>query len=201
MQDNRIFTAAAILLLAIWAGYNLYISYTSPSYCPMGNHSIYSYSNLLPILLIVILAFSLLPRSKSSSKSSSRHSGPSGLSRPPRSTKNVNFDLDAKLDAIGIDNKSENGERIGEEEGIQETQGIPREETLENGGTHGNILPKDMTKDILSIIRENPGITQEELREITGYSASKVSVQVKELEEKGLIRREKYGRTYRIYPQ
>ncbi len=152
MGNNRIFTAAAILLLAIWAGYNLYMSYTSPSYCPMGSHGIYSYSNLLPLLLIVILAISLLQ---------SRPSRLLGSARAP---------------------SLENQERVKKAENIRE--GAVKE-----------------FSDLLSIIKERPGITQEELRELTGYSASKVSTEVKELEEKGLIRREKHGRTYRIYPE
>lgn len=171
MRDNRIFTAAAILLLAIWAGYNLYMSYTSPSYCPMGNHSIYSYSNLLPVLLIVILALSLLPKSKLQS----------------RTVRDIN----------NKSKKSENTEGIGK--------------SKEPSGALSAIQKKDVkgldvrknaqSTNILSVIRESPGITQEELREITGYSASKISVEVKELEEKGLIRREKHGRTYRIHPE
>ena len=152
MGNNRIFTAAAILLLAIWAGYNLYMSYTSPSYCPMGSHGIYSYSNLLSLLLIVILAISLLQ---------SRPSKPPGSARVP---------------------SLENQEKVKKAENIRE--GAVKE-----------------FSDLLSIIKERPGITQEELREISGYSASKVSTEIKELEEKGLIRREKHGRTYRIYPE
>ncbi len=176
MRDYRIFTTGAILLLAVWAGYNIYMSYTSPSYCPVGSHSIYSYSNLLPILLILILAFSLLPGSKSRSRPSSKLSMSSGQHRLAGN----NSDLDVKLDAIRANSR-----------------GDPGEEATQNGGVHGDVQPKD----ILSIIRENPGITQEELREVTGYSASKVSVQVRELEERGLIRREKHGRTFRIYPE
>ena len=159
MREDRIFTVAAILLLAIWAGYNLYMSYTSPSYCPMGNHGIYSYSNLLPVLLILILVISLLPRSRPQPRGD-RNSRDAGAYRPSGSS-----------DKKEVENASD--------------------------GVGRNARPKD----ILSVIRGNPGITQDELRNITGYSASKISAEIKELELRGLIRREKYGRTYRIYPE
>jgi len=152
MGNTRIFTAAAILLLAIWAGYNLYMTYTSPSYCPMGNHGIYSYSNLLPLLLIVILALSLLQSKQPPSRSA-------------------------------------------------RTSGLKKKGSGENPKSIQKVRVEKKIPELLSIIKERPGITQEELRELTGYSASKVSIELKELEEKGLIRREKHGRTYRIYPE
>ena len=195
MRNDRIFTATAILLLAIWAGYNLYMSYTSPSYCPMGNHSIYSYSNILPILLIVILALSLLPRQSSP--------------KPPGQTRGVKR---SNSGLIRPNSTSTNGGPEGwRDEGQYEGQNSGRIRNAgktEEGHEHVNKGQNDESKRVhhivpglLSIIRESPGITQEELRDITGYSASKISVEVKKLEEKGLIRREKYGRTYRIYPE
>jgi len=190
MRDNRIFTAAAILLLAIWAGYNLYLSYTSPSYCPMGNYSIYSYSNLLPILLIVILALSLLPRTRS----------------PPNSSKLSGFPGQSSSESASLTRKARNANSESILNDGQDDGGVMEGKEV-SGSTKDTTksvdenIQKTQHKNILSIIRENSGITQEELREITGYSASKISIEVRELEERGLIRREKHGRTFRIYPE
>lgn len=94
---------------------------------------------------------------------------------------------------------SQGEEKIGEAEGGSEVSG----EYLENKENKSEDMEihRAVPPDVLSIIRESPGITQEGLRDVTGYSASKISVEVKKLEERGLIRREKYGRTYRIYPE
>lgn len=53
---------------------------------------------------------------------------------------------------------------------------------------------------ILAPIIASPGLTQVDVREQSNYSKSKVSQTVTDLEERGLISRERDGRTYRIYP-
>ncbi len=53
--------------------------------------------------------------------------------------------------------------------------------------------------EVFKIIRENEGVTQDSLHFRTGFSPSKVSMIVKKLEEKNLIYRERFGKTYRIY--
>jgi len=52
---------------------------------------------------------------------------------------------------------------------------------------------------VFKIIQENEGITQDSLHFKTGFSPSKISMIVKKLEEKNLIYREKFGKTFKIY--
>ena len=60
-------------------------------------------------------------------------------------------------------------------------------------------LPEDEQR-IIAPILESPGLTQVELRGRSGFSKAKVSQTVSVLEDRGLIYREKQGRTYRVYP-
>ena len=60
-------------------------------------------------------------------------------------------------------------------------------------------LPEDERR-IIEPILESPGLTQVELRGRSDFSKAKVSQTVSELEDRGLIYREKQGRTYRVYP-
>ncbi|AIY91096.1 helix-turn-helix transcriptional regulator [Geoglobus acetivorans] len=60
-------------------------------------------------------------------------------------------------------------------------------------------LLEEDEKKVLKIIAENEGITQDSLHFRTGFSTSKVSMIVKKLEEKDLIYRERFGKTYRLY--
>ena len=60
-------------------------------------------------------------------------------------------------------------------------------------------LPEDERR-IIEPILESPGLTQVEIRGRSDFSKAKVSQTVTELEDRGLIYREKQGRTYRVYP-
>lgn len=60
-------------------------------------------------------------------------------------------------------------------------------------------LPKDEQRVIEPILK-SPGLTQVELRGRSDFSKAKVSQVVNKLEDRGLIYRERQGRTYRIYP-
>lgn len=60
-------------------------------------------------------------------------------------------------------------------------------------------LPEDERR-IIEPILESPGLTQVELRGRSDFSKAKVSQTVSELEDRGLIYREKQGRTFRVYP-
>ncbi|MBE8538927.1 DUF7343 domain-containing protein [Geoglobus acetivorans] len=60
-------------------------------------------------------------------------------------------------------------------------------------------LLEEDEKKVLKIIAENEGVTQDSLHFRTGFSTSKVSMIVKKLEEKDLIYRERFGKTYRLY--
>jgi uncharacterized membrane protein len=64
------------------------------------------------------------------------------------------------------------------------------------------ILERALSEDealLLEIIRENEGITQDSLRFRTGFSKSKVSALLLNLEKKGIITRERLGRTYKVF--
>lgn len=60
-------------------------------------------------------------------------------------------------------------------------------------------LPEDERR-IVEPILESPGLTQVEIRGRSDFSKAKVSQTVSELEDRGLVYREKQGRTYRVYP-
>lgn len=62
-----------------------------------------------------------------------------------------------------------------------------------------SVLPADERRIIEPVI-ESPGVTQIELRDRADFSKSKVSQTVTDLEKRGLLYRERQGRTYRIYP-
>jgi uncharacterized membrane protein len=64
------------------------------------------------------------------------------------------------------------------------------------------ILKRTLTDDemlILTIVRDTPGVTQDSLKFRTEFSKSKVSALSLNLEKKGIIQREKSGRTYKIF--
>ena len=62
-----------------------------------------------------------------------------------------------------------------------------------------DLLPDDERR-VLEPVLNSPGTTQIELRDRSGFSKSKVSQTVSSLEERGLLYRERQGRTYRVYP-
>lgn len=62
-----------------------------------------------------------------------------------------------------------------------------------------DVLPEDERR-ILEPVLESPGLTQIALRDRAGFSKSKVSQTVSDLEKRGLLYRERQGRTYRVYP-
>jgi len=62
-----------------------------------------------------------------------------------------------------------------------------------------DLLPDDERR-ILEPVLSSPGVTQIELRDRSDFSKSKVSQTVSALEKRGLLYRERQGRTYRVYP-
>lgn len=62
-----------------------------------------------------------------------------------------------------------------------------------------DMLPDDEQR-VIEPVLESPGLTQVELRARSDFSKAKVSQTVTELEDRGLLYREKQGRTYRVYP-
>jgi uncharacterized membrane protein len=61
------------------------------------------------------------------------------------------------------------------------------------------VLPEDERR-VLEPVLKTPGLTQVELRGRSDFSKAKVSQTVSELEDRGLLYRERQGRTYRVYP-
>jgi DNA-binding transcriptional ArsR family regulator len=60
-------------------------------------------------------------------------------------------------------------------------------------------LPEDERR-VLEPVLDSPGITQIEIRDRSDFSKSKVSQTLSELEKRGLVAKEKQGRTFRVYP-
>lgn len=62
-----------------------------------------------------------------------------------------------------------------------------------------DLLPEDERR-ILEPVLASPGLTQIELRDRADFSKSKISQTVSDLEKRGLLYRERQGRTFRVYP-
>lgn len=62
-----------------------------------------------------------------------------------------------------------------------------------------DVLPEDERR-VLKPVLESPGLTQIKVRDRSGFSKSKVSQTVTDLEARGLLYRERQGRTYCLYP-
>lgn len=74
-------------------------------------------------------------------------------------------------------------------------------------GTHGRatrqgmgVLKMETTRSVAAFLAERPGASQTDLCEALGLSASAASKQVTKLERAGLARRERDGKTMRLYP-
>jgi uncharacterized membrane protein len=65
-----------------------------------------------------------------------------------------------------------------------------------------NILERALAEDemlIIDMVRDTGELTQDSIRFRTGFSKSKVSALILNLERKGLIQRERLGKTYKIF--
>ena len=62
-----------------------------------------------------------------------------------------------------------------------------------------SFLPEDERR-IVEPVLDSPGLTQVELRGRSDFSKAKVSQAVSELEDRGLVYRERQGRTFRVFP-
>jgi uncharacterized membrane protein len=65
-----------------------------------------------------------------------------------------------------------------------------------------NVLGRTLSDDemmILSLVKDSSGITQDSVKFRTDFSKSKVSALVLGLEKKGIIQREKTGKTYKLF--
>jgi hypothetical protein len=64
------------------------------------------------------------------------------------------------------------------------------------------VLKKALSIDealLVELVVESEGVTQDSLRFKTGFSKSKVSALISEMEKKDIIVREKLGRTYKVF--
>lgn len=79
-----------------------------------------------------------------------------------------------------------------------------RKAGTESGGTDKSmaLLRRALSDDemlIIDMVKDTPGVTQDSLRFRTDFSKSKVSALILNLEKKGIIQREKSGKTYKIF--
>lgn len=122
----------------------------------------------------------------------------------------------ANAPAAGSDNRADRpgGTEPGEQSPVEQgEEATSAEETTERSATPADesneqaqpgrplleMLPED-ERTVLEPVIDSPGITQVALRDRSGFSKSKVSQTVSDLEKRGLLYREKQGRTYRVYP-
>jgi DNA-binding transcriptional ArsR family regulator len=101
-----------------------------------------------------------------------------------------------EVEHVDLDTLSEKKSTSGNREDTQEEsinpESDPQARVLD-------LLPDDERR-VLEPVLNSPGITQIELRNRSSFSKSKVSQTVSSLEERGLLYRERQGRTYRVYP-
>lgn len=78
---------------------------------------------------------------------------------------------------------------------------VPADVELSTGPRPGvlDVLPATERR-LLAPVIDSPGLTQIELRDRSEFSKSTVSQVVTDLEKRGLLYRERQGRTYRVYP-
>lgn len=92
-------------------------------------------------------------------------------------------------------------ESAGEEDPIAEIPDSNENATSSRLKRHPilDVVPEDEEK-ILEPVIVSPGITQVEVCDRSGFSRSKVSQTITDIEKRGLVYRERQGRTYRVYP-
>ena len=105
----------------------------------------------------------------------------------------------AKERHIESDTPSDSGTRPSDVIPNQSGQDSAANESTGYSPSALTFLPEDERR-IVQPMLESPGLTQVELRGRSGFSKAKVSQTVSKLENRGLIYREKQGRTYRVYP-
>lgn len=91
-----------------------------------------------------------------------------------------------------VPEQAESQAKAAQPDGEPAPESRPREQVLD-------LLPEDERR-VLEPVLSSPGLTQIELRDRSDFSKSKVSQTVSALEKRGLLYRERQGRTYRVYP-
>ncbi|MFT4921515.1 MAG: putative membrane protein [Haloarculaceae archaeon] len=99
--------------------------------------------------------------------------------------------LSESSESATVERPEESAVNASNEEAI-DPEAHPRSRVLD-------LLPEDERR-VLEPVITSPGLTQIELRDRSEFSKSKVSQTVTALEKRGLLYRERQGRTYRIYP-
>lgn len=106
-----------------------------------------------------------------------------------------------------IENRSEQNESASQSDHCQLSDGGTDQvsqystdtDSTETQVSHQTYLPEDEQR-VLKPVFESPSLTQVELRGQSDFSKAKVSQTMSELGDRGLLYREKQGRTYCIYP-
>jgi uncharacterized membrane protein len=76
------------------------------------------------------------------------------------------------------------------------------EGSISNFKKNLDVLKRALNEDekaLIEMISETEGVTQDSIRFKTGFSKSKVSTLLSEMEKKDIIIREKLGRTYKLF--
>ena len=79
---------------------------------------------------------------------------------------------------------------------------LKQPETMSVVKRNVEVLKKALSEDerlLLDMIGESEGVTQDSIRFKTGFSKSKVSALISEMEKKDILSREKLGRTYKVF--
>lgn len=100
------------------------------------------------------------------------------------------------------DGANDTGDTTDTSDGSEPVAAETEERQPSGGGTRRpflEVLPDDERR-ILEPVIESPGLTQITVRDRSGFSKSKVSQTITDLEKRGLLYRESQGRTYRVYP-
>jgi len=169
-EDNGVKLEHALILVAFVLIVFALINMTTTTY-PM-HHMMsygYNYNYLLLILALILLIYPFL--------------------KELGGKENKTYEA-AKQGELEIDAGPESAQEV-------ETE-IKDEKELKTLEVVKRLLNEDEAK-IVEIVLENEGITQDSLHFRTGFSHSKLSMILKKLEEKDVIVREKFGRTYKVY--
>ncbi|WP_230972198.1 helix-turn-helix transcriptional regulator [Archaeoglobus neptunius] len=104
--------------------------------------------------------------------------------------------------AVLLTEKDRKGGELKQDIQEQKASGMEENRMVASGNGTLELIQNLLERDeltVMKIILENDGITQDSLHFRTGFSHSKISMIVKKLEEKNLIVRERFGKTYRIH--
>lgn len=186
MSTSNLMKYAIILItlpILAFILYSLYFQPSSDSMVCMGSEDTSNLSYLIIIAILLILAYSIYR-----------------IIKNRRSTELEANANNIKNESITTFSDRQQNDTTIPETGSNESYGKKEQSTGSTGIVEmvRKLLNKDDLK-VMEIILQNEGITQDSLYSLTGFSRSKLSMIIKDLEEKDLIEREKSGRTFKIY--